>query len=134
MAEVCLANCTGAVVACRIEPRRRRLSCLFPKTSPFARTNLVLVGPYAAAAAATDRGTGLSEEDAYSSSRLSPPLGLPWTEAEGEKRRARDLDVAVRAVQLACSLCQRVQSGLVARGKGKTMSKLCGRLESSRIS
>ncbi|XP_074584714.1 3',5'-bisphosphate nucleotidase AHL-like [Curcuma longa] len=128
MAEICLANCTRVVVACRIEPRRRRLSCFFPKTSPFARTNLasgagrVLAGPYAAAAAA-DRGLGLSEEDASSSSRLSAPLGLPRTEAEEEKRRARDLDVAVRAVQLACSLCQRVQSGLVAREKGKTMSK-----------
>ncbi|KAG6517378.1 PAP-specific phosphatase HAL2-like isoform X1 [Zingiber officinale] len=127
MAEICPTRSARAVVAFRTEPERRRLLCFLPKIVPFACANIVsgarrvLVGP--SYAASSDRGLGLSEGDASSSSKLSSLLGFPRMKEEEEEKYARELDVAVRVVQMACSLCQRVQSRLVAREKGKVTSK-----------
>ncbi|CAN1154119.1 PAP-specific phosphatase HAL2-like [Linum perenne] len=41
----------------------------------------------------------------------------------GDANYARELDVAVRAVHMACALCQRVQEGLVSHGTGQVKSK-----------
>lgn len=127
MAEICPTRSARAVVAFRTEPERRRLLCFLPKIASFACANIVsgarrvLVGP--SYAASSDRGLGLSEGDASSSSKLSSLLGFPRMKEEEEEKYARELDAAVRVVQMACSLCQRVQSGLVAREKGKVTSK-----------
>ncbi|RWV87447.1 hypothetical protein GW17_00050551 [Ensete ventricosum] len=79
-----------------------------------------LFGPSSSA----DRGLGLSQSDPSPLSEFSMEtarlLALPRVE-EGE--RSRELDVAVRVVQMACSLCQRVQSGLVGRHREQITSK-----------
>ncbi|CAI0375915.1 unnamed protein product [Linum tenue] len=41
----------------------------------------------------------------------------------GDANYERELDVAVRAVHMACALCQRVQAGLVSHGTGQVKSK-----------
>ncbi|CAL1352798.1 unnamed protein product [Linum trigynum] len=41
----------------------------------------------------------------------------------GDANYARELGVAVRAVHMACALCQRVQAGLVSHGTGQVKSK-----------
>lgn len=41
---------------------------------------------------------------------------------EGEKY-AEELDVAVRVVHMACSLCQRLQQGIVSAGSDLVKSK-----------
>ncbi|WOL03456.1 PAP-specific phosphatase HAL2-like [Canna indica] len=54
----------------------------------------------------------------------TPPLvGLPLMEEASAGKYARELDVAVRVVQMACSLCQRVQSGLLGRSREQIRSK-----------
>lgn len=53
-------------------------------------------------------------EDLKSSSLLAP---------EPVKNYSQELDVAVRAVQLACSLCQRVQNGLISKNGDGVQSK-----------
>lgn len=35
----------------------------------------------------------------------------------------KELDVAVRVVHMACSLCQKVQEGLLSRGSNHVLSK-----------
>ena len=103
----------------------RSLSLLTAKPASSARVGgalRCLFGPSSSA----DRGLGLglSQEDPSSLSEFSMQtarlLGLPRVE-EGE--RSRELDVAVRVVQMACSLCQRVQSGLVGRHREQITSK-----------
>ncbi|XP_009385075.3 3',5'-bisphosphate nucleotidase AHL [Musa acuminata AAA Group] len=103
----------------------RSLSLLTAKPAPSARVGgalRCLFGPSSSA----DRGLGLglSQEDPSSLSEFSMQtarlLGLPRVE-EGD--RSRELDVAVRVVQMACSLCQRVQSGLVGRHREQITSK-----------
>ncbi|KAF5730642.1 PAP-specific phosphatase HAL2-like [Tripterygium wilfordii] len=42
---------------------------------------------------------------------------------DGEGKYARELDVAVRVVHMACALCQRVQEGLVSSSSGQVTSK-----------
>lgn len=42
---------------------------------------------------------------------------------EEENKYAKELDVAVRVVQMACSLCQRVQNRLVSAGDDHVKSK-----------
>lgn len=39
------------------------------------------------------------------------------------KEYSKELDVAVRVVQMACSLCQRVQDGIVAQKKDQIKAK-----------
>ncbi|CAN1239035.1 PAP-specific phosphatase HAL2-like [Linum grandiflorum] len=41
----------------------------------------------------------------------------------GDANYTRELDIAVRAVHMACALCQRVQKGLVSHGTGQVKSK-----------
>ena len=42
---------------------------------------------------------------------------------EREKKWSEELDVAVRVVRMACSLCQRVQKGLVLENGDQVQSK-----------
>lgn len=41
----------------------------------------------------------------------------------GDEKYAKELDVAVKAVHMACSLCRRVQHGLISRTGDEVKSK-----------
>ncbi|XP_041027197.1 PAP-specific phosphatase HAL2-like isoform X1 [Juglans microcarpa x Juglans regia] len=58
----------------------------------------------------------------YSSSIIEEQKNLGDASAEPEKFY-KELDVAVRAVQMACSLCQRVQDSLISKSKDQVHSK-----------
>ncbi|CAI0439058.1 unnamed protein product, partial [Linum tenue] len=49
--------------------------------------------------------------------------GHSVSESMGDAKYARELDVAVRAVHMACALCQRVRAGLASHGTGQVKSK-----------
>ncbi|KAG1365295.1 PAP-specific phosphatase HAL2-like [Cocos nucifera] len=74
---------------------------------------------FAAGAAASGRLLSLSEDDP------SPVLsvGFPRSVRMEAEMYSKELDVAVRVVQMACSLCQRVQSELVGRKQDEIESK-----------
>jgi len=42
---------------------------------------------------------------------------------EDDEEYSKELDVAVRAVQMACSLCQRVQESLISKTNHQVQSK-----------
>lgn len=45
------------------------------------------------------------------------------SEKEDDEEYSKELDVAVRAVQMACSLCQRVQESLISKTNHQVQSK-----------
>lgn len=57
-----------------------------------------------------------------SSSTMEDQKNLPVASSEPEKYY-KELDVAVRAVQMACALCQRVQDRLISKTNGQVQSK-----------
>ncbi|XP_010268789.1 PREDICTED: PAP-specific phosphatase HAL2-like [Nelumbo nucifera] len=74
-------------------------------------------------------GRSVSQENAFSRSGYhhssssimeDAKLGLRSPESE---RYSKELDVAVRVVQMACSLCQRVQESLITKGINQVKSK-----------
>lgn len=75
--------------------------------------------PLAAFSATSSRLLSLSEDD---SSDISSVGFRRSTRMEAEKY-SKELDVAVRLVQMACSLCQRVQTQLVGRTRDEIKSK-----------
>nr|DAD44518.1 TPA_asm: hypothetical protein HUJ06_002748 [Nelumbo nucifera] len=78
--------------------------------------------------AASSSKVGLSENAASLSGfhRTSPSimedekLGIISSETE---EYSTELDVAVRIVQMACSLCQRLQESLISKGNNQVKSK-----------
>nr|DAD47741.1 TPA_asm: hypothetical protein HUJ06_017678 [Nelumbo nucifera] len=78
--------------------------------------------------AASSSKVGLSENAASLSGfhRTSPSimedekLGIIFSETE---EHSTELDVAVRIVQMACFLCQRVQESLISKGNNQVKSK-----------
>jgi 3'(2'), 5'-bisphosphate nucleotidase len=57
-----------------------------------------------------------------SSSTMEDQRNLRVAASEPEKYY-KELDVAVRAVQMACALCQRVQDSLISKTNGQVQSK-----------
>ncbi|MQM22319.1 hypothetical protein Taro_055369 [Colocasia esculenta] len=61
---------------------------------------------------------------AVSSATAASLVGLHRAAADMDTGKyAKELDIAVRVVQMACSLCQGVQEGLLGRGKDQVKSK-----------
>ncbi|KAK9268188.1 hypothetical protein L1049_010631 [Liquidambar formosana] len=61
-------------------------------------------------------------QSSSSCSIMEEEKNLGLTNSETEKY-SKELDVAVRAVQMACSLCQRVQEGLISKNNDLVQSK-----------
>ncbi|RRT66822.1 hypothetical protein B296_00031878 [Ensete ventricosum] len=127
MARLCPIYTSHAIPLKMERQISRSLSLLTAKPAPPAPPSARVAGGLRclfSPSSSADRGLGLSQSDPSPLSEFSMEtarlLALPRVE-EGE--RSRELDVAVRVVQMACSLCQRVQSGLVGRHREQITSK-----------
>lgn len=101
-------------------------ACIFP-SGDGARSRLgggfvlhsTFAARFAASSAASGRLLSLSEDDPSP----IPSVGFRCSDRMEAETYSKELDVAVRVVQMACSLCQRVQSELVERKRDEIKSK-----------
>ncbi|KDP20907.1 hypothetical protein JCGZ_21378 [Jatropha curcas] len=64
----------------------------------------------------------LNQTQNYTSSIMEEPKSLDLLSGKPEKY-SKEIDIAVRAVQMACSLCQKVQDSIISKSNNQVQSK-----------